>query len=141
MQVGMTEQERIVEEFSTFDEWMDKYQHLIDLGKALPKMNESEKIPENLIKGCQSNLYLSSTFRDGKLYFSASGDALIAQGIVALLLKIFNGKTPEEILNADLSFLDKIGLRANLSPTRANGLRAMISRITELAKNLKHGRY
>lgn len=123
----------IVEEFSIFSDWMDKYEYLIELGKSTPLINESDKIEERLIKGCQSRVWLKPEYKDGKIYFTADSDAIITKGIISLLIKVYNERTPQEILSSDFSFLEKIGLRENLSPTRANGLVSMIKQIKAYA--------
>lgn len=123
----------IVDDFSLFDNWMDKYQYIIDLGKNLPLIKESDKIEENLIKGCQSRVWLVCRKEEGKLFFAADSDAIITKGIISLLIRVYNGQPAAEILNSDLEFIDKIGLKANLSPTRANGLTAMIAKIKSYA--------
>lgn len=120
---------RIVEEFSLFTDWLDKYEYLIELGKSLPALDERQKTEENLIKGCQSRVWLGCSEQDGRLYFRADSDAIITRGIISLLIRVFDGQTPEDILAEDYSFLEEIGLRENLSPTRANGLVSMIERI------------
>ncbi|MCF0177291.1 MAG: SufE family protein [Bacteroidales bacterium] len=122
-------QNQIVEEFSLFDEWMDKYEYIIELGKSLPPFDVAAKKEENLIEGCQSRVWLDCKVEDGKLWFSADSDAIITKGIISLLIKVFNGQKPKDIVDADLSFLEKIGLKENLSPTRANGLVSMIQKI------------
>jgi cysteine desulfuration protein SufE len=122
-------QDEIIEEFSVFDDWMDKYSYLIDIGKELNSLAEDKKDDTLLIKGCQSKVWLNSELKDGKIYFEADSDAIITKGIVALLVKVMSGLTPEEIMNADLYFIDKIGLKENLSPTRSNGLTAMIKQM------------
>ena len=122
-------QNQIVEEFSLFDEWMDKYEYIIELGKSLPPFDVSAKKEENLIEGCQSRVWRDCKVEDGKLWFSADSDAIITKGIISLLIKVFNGQKPKDIVDADLSFLEKIGLKENLSPTRANGLVSMIQKI------------
>jgi len=122
-------QDKIIEEFNNYEDWLDKYDRLIELGKEVPLIDEKYKTKEYQIKGCQSRVWLYPEFKDGKLYFTADSDAVITRGLIALLIKIFSGRTPEEILNANLYFLDKIGLKENLSPTRANGLLAMIKQI------------
>ncbi|MDD2292959.1 MAG: SufE family protein [Bacteroidales bacterium] len=119
----------IVEEFSIFEEWLDKYEYLIELGKSLPVIDEKDKVDNNLISGCQSRVWLSCDCHDGRLYFKADSDAIITKGIISLLIRVYNGQTPEAILHSDLSFIDKIGLKDNLSPTRANGLVSMIKQI------------
>jgi len=136
----MTEkkQNQIVEEFSMFDDWMDKYSYLIELGKDLPPIDEKYKDNQHLISGCQSRVWLHAEMKDdGKIYFTADSDAVITKGIVSLLIKAFSGHTPDEILNSDFSFLDKIGLKEHLSPTRSNGLLSMIKQIQLYAKAFK----
>ena len=118
-------QDEIVEEFSDFDDWMDKYQLLIDLGSEQEPIDEKYKNEQNLIDGCQSRVWLQADLVDGKIIFQAESDALIVKGIVTLLIKVLSGHTPDEILNADLYFIEKIGLKEHLSPTRSNGLLAM----------------
>ena len=132
-------QDEAVEEFSDFDDWMDKYQMLIDLGNELKPLDEKYKTEQNLIDGCQSRVWLQCDFVDGKLVFTADSDALIVKGIIALLIQVISGHTPKEILDADLYFIDKIGLRDHLSPTRSNGLLAMVKQIKAyaLAYNMK----
>ncbi len=122
-------EQQIIDEFSVFTDWMDKYEYLIELGKSVPVIEESGKHDSNLIKGCQSRVWLNATFNDGILYFTADSDAIITKGIISLLIRVYSGKTPEEILGADISFIEKIGLQENLSPTRANGLLSMIRQI------------
>ncbi len=119
----------IVEEFAIFTDWLDKYEYIIELGKGVPAIDEGEKRDENLIKGCQSRVWLSCSIKDGKLYFGADSDAIITKGIISLLIRVYNGQTAEDIVASDLQFLGKIGLQENLSPTRANGLVAMIKQI------------
>lgn len=119
-------QEIITEEFSTFDDWMDKYNLLIDMGRDLPAVDPKFRIKDFLIEGCQSKVWLHPEFDDGIITFTADSDALITKGIVALLIRVLSGRTPEEIISSDLWFIDKIGLRQNLSPTRSNGLLSMI---------------
>ena len=125
--------EQIVEEFSVFDEWLDKYEYLIEIGRQMPAIDEEAKTAENLIEGCQSRVWLNCREKDGKLWFSADSDAVITKGIITLLIRVFDGQTPEDIAAADLSFIDRIGLKDNLSPTRANGLVAMITKIKAYA--------
>jgi cysteine desulfuration protein SufE len=122
-------QDEIIEEFSIFNEWMDRYQILIDLGNELAPLDERHKTDQNLIEGCQSRVWLQADHIDGKVVFQAESDALIVKGIIALLVKILSGHTPDEILNADLYFIDKIGLKEHLSPTRSNGLLSMVKQI------------
>lgn len=126
-------QAEIIGEFSAFEEWMDKYEYLIDLGKSLPIIPEAGKTEDHLIKGCQSRVWLESEIKDGKLYFTADSDAIITKGIISLLIRVYNGRTPEEILNSDDEFIKAIGLMENLSPTRANGLVSMLERIRKEA--------
>lgn len=127
------EEKNIIEEFSVFSDWMDKYEYIIDLGKNLPMADESAKTEDNLIKGCQSRVWLQCSFDNGKLFFKADSDAIITKGIISLLIRVYNGRTPDEILESDLSFIDEIGLKENLSPTRANGLVSMIKQIMAYA--------
>lgn len=122
-------QDEIIEEFSDFDDWMDKYQMLIDLGNDLAPLDEQFKTPQNLIDGCQSRVWLQCDYADGKLHFQAESDALIVKGIIALLIRVLDDHTPQEILDADLYFIDQIGLKDHLSPTRSNGLLAMVKQI------------
>jgi len=128
MTIKETEQQ-IVEEFAVFTEWLDKYEYLIELGRSLPIIKDSGKEEKNLIKGCQSRVWLAADYTDGKIYFTADSDAIITKGIVSLLVRVFSGRTPQEIIDADLSFIKEIGLEENLSPTRANGLLSMIRQI------------
>jgi len=125
----------IEEEFSVFSDWMEKYEYLIELGKELPLADESAKTDENLIKGCQSRVWLSCSKEGEVLRFKADSDAIITKGMIALLLRVFNGQKPEAILKADLSFIDRIGLKENLSPTRANGLVSMVEKIRRYASS------
>lgn len=125
----------IVDEFSMFDEWLDKYEYIIELGRSLEGYPEDKKTEDKLIKGCQSRVWVESEFKDGRLYFRADSDAIITKGIISLLIKMYSGRTPKEILSSDFSTIDKIGLKENLSPTRANGLVSMIARIKEDAAN------
>jgi cysteine desulfuration protein SufE len=122
-------QDRIIEDFSIFEDWMDKYQQLIELGKDLPPINEKKRTESYLIKGCQSKVWLDAELENGKILFSADSDAIITKGIVALLIQVLNQRTPKEIIEADLYFIDKIGLKENLSPTRSNGLVAMVKQM------------
>jgi cysteine desulfuration protein SufE len=124
----------IVEEFSMYDEWLDKYEYLIELGKNLEPYPEENKTEDKLIKGCQSRVWLDSRFENGKIWFKADSDAIITKGIISLLISVYSGRTPEEIAGDDFGFINEIGLKENLSPTRANGLVSMIERIKELAK-------
>lgn len=122
-------QDQIIEEFSIFDDWMDRYQQLIDLGNELRPMDEKMRIEQHLIQGCQSKVWVDATLTDGKIFFEADSDAIITKGIVALLVRVLNGRTPQEIIEAEFYFVDKIGLRENLSPTRSNGLLAMMKQM------------
>ncbi len=125
--------QQIIEDFSIYDEWLDKYEYLIELGKNLEAFPEEKKTEERLIKGCQSRVWLDSELRDGRLYFTADSDAIITKGIISLLVGVYSGCTKEEIVADDFGFIAEIGLKDNLSPTRANGLVSMIERIKELA--------
>lgn len=122
-------QDEVIAEFSDFDDWMDRYQLLIDLGNEQEPLDEAYKTEENLIEGCQSRVWLQCDEADGKLLFRAESDALIVKGIIALLIKVVSGHTPDEILDADLYFIDRIGLREHLSPTRSNGLLSMVKQM------------
>ena len=122
-------QDEIIEEFSGFDDWMDKYQLLIDLGNEQEPLEEKYKTEQNLIDGCQSRVWLQADYKDGIIHFRAESDALIVKGIVALLIRVLSDHTPHEILDADLYFIDEIGLKEHLSPTRSNGLVAMVKQI------------
>lgn len=122
-------QDSIIEEFSVFYEWMDKYDLLIEMGKDLPVIDPGCKTKDYLIEGCQSKVWLCPLFENGRISFTADSDAIITRGIVALLIKVFSGRTPDEIISSDLYFIDRIGLRQNLSPTRSNGLLAMVRQI------------
>jgi cysteine desulfuration protein SufE len=122
-------QEEIVDEFSMFDDWMQRYEYIIDLGKNLPLIKEEFKIDENIIKGCQSKVWLQGEQNDDKIVFTADSDAILTKGIIAILIRTFSNKTASEILEADMNFIDEIGLKEHLSPTRANGLVSMIKQI------------
>ena len=126
-------QDEIIEEFSGFDDWMDKYQLLIDLGNEQEPLEDQYKKEQNLIDGCQSRVWLVADFSDGKICFQAESDALIVKGIVALLIRVLSGHTPQEILDADLYFIEEIGLKEHLSPTRSNGLVAMVKQMRSYA--------
>ena len=126
--------EEIVEEFSVFDEWLDKYEYLIELGGSLPMIEEQEKTDDKLIAGCQSRVWLACDYRDGRIWFTADSDAIITKGIISLLIRVYNGQKPEDIAGSDFGFIERIGLQENLSPTRANGLVSMIERIKEYAR-------
>lgn len=123
-------EKEIIEEFEFFgDDWEPKYEHLIDLGKSLPKINEQEKVEEKIIKGCQSRVWLNSEKQGDKIVFTADSDAIITKGMVALMIRVLSGQTAKDIIEAKLDFVDKIGLKEHLSPTRANGLVSMINRM------------
>jgi cysteine desulfuration protein SufE len=126
-------QNEIIEEFLVYDDWMDKYEYIIDYAKSLPVIDVNKKTPQNLINGCQSKVWLDAELKEGKLSFTADSDAIITKGVVALLVRVFNMQSAKDILNADLFFIEKIGLSQNLSPTRANGLLSMIKRIKSYA--------
>ena len=122
-------QDEIIGEFSVFDEWLDKYEYLIELSGSLPAIGEEHRNEQFLIRGCQSRVWVDAELRDGKIYFTADSDAIITKGIIALLIRVLSGRTPQELVDSDLYFIDRIGLRENLSPTRANGLLAMIKQM------------
>ena len=126
-------QDEIIEEFELIDDWMDRYALIIDMGNELPPLDEQYKTPDNLIDGCQSRVWLYSEMQDGKLHFEADSDALIVKGIIAMLVKVLSDHTPQEILDSDLHFIEAIGLQEHLSPTRSNGLVAMVKRIRTTA--------
>ena len=128
-------QEEIADDFSMYDEWLDKYEYLIELGKNLASYPEEKKTDDKLIKGCQSRVWLDWSMEEGRLYFSADSDAIITKGIISLLISVYSGRTPEEIAADDFSFLGRIGLKENLSPTRANGLVSMIQTIRTAAES------
>lgn len=123
----------VVDTFSMYDEWLDKYEYLIDLGKNLEAYPEECKTEDKLIKGCQSRVWLDYKAQDGRIYFKADSDAIITKGIISLLISVYSGRTPEEIASSDFGFIEKIGLKENLSPTRANGLASMIATIKAVA--------
>lgn len=122
-------QEEIIDEFSMFDEWDERYQYVIDLGKTLPLIDEKYKTDENIIKGCQSKVWLHAEQKDGEVVFTADSDAILTKGIIAILIRVFSHQKPADILEADTAFIDEIGLKEHLSPTRANGLVSMIKQI------------
>ncbi len=122
-------QDEIIEEFNDIDDWMDRYGYIIDLGNALPAIDEKYKTPDHLIDGCQSRVWLNAEYKDGKVEYTADSDAIIVKGIISLLIDVLSGHTPDEILSSDLRFIDAIGLGENLSPTRSNGLLAMVKRM------------
>ncbi|MBE6340410.1 MAG: SufE family protein [Bacteroidales bacterium] len=122
-------QQEIVDEFSGYDDWMDKYSYLIELGNDMPPYPEEQRTQQNLIDGCQSQVWIFADYRDGKIFFEADSDAIIVKGIVGLLVRVLSGHTPQEILDTNLHFIDDIGLKENLTPTRSNGLLAMIKQM------------
>ena len=122
-------QQEIIEEFSLYDDWMDKYGYLIELGNDLQDLAPTDKNDQNLIKGCQSRVWLVADYRDGKIFFQGESDAVIVKGLVALLLRVVSGRTPDELINNDLHFIDDLGLKQHLSPTRSNGLLSMVKQI------------
>ena len=130
-------QEAIIEEFSIFDEWLDKYDYLIELSDSLPAIAAEHRTDEYVIKGCQSRVWVDARIEDGKIYYSADSDAIITKGIIALLIRVMNGRTPQEILDMELYFIDAIGLGENLSPTRSNGLLSMIKQMKMYALAFK----
>ncbi len=127
----------VIAEFSMFDDWMDKYSYLIELGKDLPLIDEKFKNESHLISGCQSRVWMHADYQDGVISFTADSDAVITKGIISLLISVLSNNTPEDIIDADFDFLDKIGLKSHLSPTRANGLVSMIKQIQLYAKAFK----
>ena len=122
-------QDAIIEEFAMFDDWLDKYDYIISLSDSLPEIDPQKRTDKYLIEGCQSRVWVSSEIKEGKMFYSADSDAIITKGIIALLISVMNGRSPEEAANIDLYFIDAIGLGENLSPTRSNGLRAMIAQM------------
>lgn len=122
-------QDQIIDEFSAFSDWMEKYEYLIDLGRTLAPFDIAHKVPDFLIEGCQSKVWLYPSFSNGIITYTADSDALITRGIVALLVRVFSGRTPDEILGANIYFIDRIGLKQNLSPTRSNGLLSMMKQM------------
>ena len=124
---------RVEEEFSLYDDWLDKYEYLIELGKGLEGYPEGKKTDDRLIRGCQSRVWLDYEVKDGRICFSADSDAIITKGIISLLISVYSGRTPREIADDDFGFIERIGLKENLSPTRANGLASMIERIKAVA--------
>lgn len=126
-------EENIVDDFSLFDSWEEKYEYLIDLGKKLLPLDDKYKLEENIIKGCQSTVWLASEFKDGHVYFKADSDAIIVKGLVSMLIQVLNNKTPEEILDAKMDFINKIGMMKHLAQTRSNGLVSMIKQMKNYA--------
>lgn len=135
-------EKQIVAEFENFDDWLEKYNYLIEMGKDLPVIDPKYKIKQNLITGCQSSVWLHAEYKDGKVYFSADSDAVITKGIVNMLIRVMSGQTPEAIMNAKLDFIDEVGLKEHLSPTRSNGLVSMIKQMKmyALAFQTKYGK-
>lgn len=129
----MSNQQQLIEDFAIFDDWIEKYQYIIDLGKKLEPMNEADKIDQNLLQGCQSKVWLSHQFKAGKIYYQANSDAAIVSGLIALVLTIYSVQTPQHILQTEPTFIDQIGLSSHLSSTRSNGLNAMIQKIKQIA--------
>ncbi|MCB0609143.1 MAG: SufE family protein [Lewinella sp.] len=126
----MTEiQEEIIDEFSLFGDWMEKYEYIIELGKTLPLIDEQYKTDDHLIRGCQSRVWLHAGLKDGKVEFTADSDAVITKGLIALMIRVLSGQKPEDVANADLYFIDRIGLKEHLSPTRSNGLLSMVKQM------------
>lgn len=136
MTIQETEQ-NITEEFSMFEDWMEKYEYIIELGKSLPLIKEQYKVDENLIKGCQSRVWLYPEMKEGKIYFTADSDAIITKGLVALVVRVLSGHRPDEIIDAELGFINNIGLKEHLSPTRSNGLSSMVKQIKMYALAFK----
>jgi len=130
-------QEEIIEDFDLFDDWMERYEFIIESGKTLPQIDVTNKSDDNIIKGCQSKVWLHAEFETGKLHFSADSDAILTKGIISLLLKVYNNQTPDDILSNDPFFIDEIGLKEHLSPTRANGLLSMVKQIKLFALAFK----
>ena len=122
-------QEELIDEFSMFDDWMQRYEYMIDLGKSLPIIDEQLKTDDRIIKGCQSKVWLNAELKDDKIVFTADSDAIITKGIIAILIRVFSNQKPEDILNSTTDFIDEIGLKEHLSPTRANGLVSMIKQL------------
>lgn len=122
-------QDEIIEEFSVFDDWLDKYDYLISLAETLPAIDEKHRTEQYLIQGCQSRVWVDARLEEGKIYYSADSDAIITKGIIALLIRVLNGRTPQQVLDTELYFIDAIGLAANLSPTRSNGLLSMVKQM------------
>lgn len=129
--------QQVIEDFSLYEEWLDKYEYLIELGKALEPFPDDKKTEDRLIKGCQSRVWLDHSFKDGRLFFTADSDAIITKGIISLLIGVYSGEEPQTIAADDFAFVQEIGLNENLSPTRAGGLASMIERIKEIARNAR----
>lgn len=122
-------QEEIIEEFAMFEDWMQRYEYIIEMGKSLPLIEAESKINDNLIRGCQSKVWLKADYSDGKIFFTADSDAILTKGIIALLLRVYSDQTPQDILDSEPYFIDEIGLKEHLSPTRANGLTSMVKQL------------
>lgn len=122
-------QDEIIEEFELFSDWMDKYENIIEIGKELPLIDPEYKVPENLIKGCQSNVWLEPEFKDGLIWFTADSDAIITKGLISMMIRVLSGHSPKEILDAEVYFINAIGLQTHLSPTRSNGLLSMLKQM------------
>lgn len=122
-------QQEIIEDFAIYDDWMEKYEYIIELGKELPQIEESKKTKDRIIEGCQSQVWLDAEYSDGKMHFTADSDAIITKGIIALLIRVLNEESPEEIVKSDLYFIQEIGLHEHLSPTRSNGLASMVKKM------------
>lgn len=122
-------QNEVIEEFEMFEDWMDKYDYLISLGKELPLIQEDKKVEENIIKGCQSRVWLAADLRGDRIHFTADSDAIITKGIISLMIRVLTDSTPKEIIDAELYFIDKVGLKEHLSPTRSNGLVSMVKQM------------
>ena len=131
-------QQELIDEFADIDDWMDRYGYIIDMGNALPPIDEKLKTPDRLIEGCQSRVWLDAEFRDGKVYYVADSDAIIVKGMISMLVSVLSGHTPDEILDAKLNFIDEIGLAEHLSPTRSNGLLAMVKQMRLYALAFKN---
>ena len=131
-------QQELIDEFADIDDWMDRYGYIIDMGNALPPIDEKLKTPDRLIEGCQSRVWLDAEFRDGKVYYAADSDAIIVNGMISMLVSVLSGHTPDEILDAKLNFIDEIGLAEHLSPTRSNGLLAMVKQMRLYALAFKN---
>lgn len=131
-------QQELIDEFSDIDDWMDRYGYIIDMGNALPPIDEKLKTPDRLIEGCQSRVWLDAEYRDGKVYYVADSDAIIVKGVISMLVSVLSGHTPDEILDAELNFIDEIGLAEHLSPTRSNGLLAMVKQMRLYALAFKN---
>ncbi|MDE5656988.1 MAG: SufE family protein [Muribaculaceae bacterium] len=131
-------QQELIDEFADIDDWMDRYGYIIDMGNALPPIDEKLKTPDRLIEGCQSRVWLDAEYRDGKVYYVADSDAIIVKGMISMLVSVLSGHTPDEILDAKLNFIDEIGLAEHLSPTRSNGLLAMVKQMRLYALAFKN---